>query len=304
MENPTAHQTAKSSVYGRPRSIEEFSNRYLVHPLSEIVANYAVSVRWSANLVSFIGLGAGLLAGVFYYYQSHRLFILAGFLFMVVWHVFDGADGRVARATGTSSPLGRIIDGICDHLVFGAVYFAFVFYLLQPGASKTVWFWAIAAAISHAVQAAGYEERRQQYQRRERGATRDGTQETLLSLNGRKSILANGYDKIQKLVSPKTTKLDIALNGLRARGTSKDEMQNQVGRTAIIVRAWALLNANNRTIMLAVTALVGRPDLYFLYEIFVLNAVFIGLLVFEHFREAEIAAAIAPNKSVKAESGP
>jgi len=295
MVNTKAHKNAhssepKSSDYGRPRSIEEMSNRYLVHPIAGLVAKIAISLKLSANFVSFAGLGAGLLAAVFYYYQSQSLFIVAGFLLMVLWHVFDGADGQVARATGTSSPLGRIIDGICDHLVFGAVYFAFVFYLLNSGAPKTVWFWAGAAALSHAVQAAGYEERRQKFQRRSRGISRQGVQEKLLSVNGRRSILARGYDNIQKLVSPKKTKLDTVLGGLWANNVPAGNIQSVVNRTTIIVRAWALLNANNRTIMLAVAALLGRPELYFLYEVIVLNLVFIGLVFYEHFAEVSIAA--------------
>ncbi len=300
MANTKAHQNAqfselepagpKPSDYGRPRSIEELSNRYLVHPLAARVAKIAISLKLSANFVSFAGLGAGLLAAVFYYYQAQILFIVAGFLLMVLWHVFDGADGKVARATGTSSPLGRIIDGICDHLVFGAVYFAFVFYLLGSGASQTVWFWAIAAAISHGVQAAGYEERRQKFQRRSRGITRQGVQEKLLSVNGRRSILALGYDNVQKLVSPRTTRFDTVLDGLWASHVPVKHIQSVVNRTRIIVRAWALLNANNRTIMLAITALFGRPELYFVYEAVVLNIVFVILVFYEHFKETRMAA--------------
>src|SRR3546814_9333837 len=34
------------------------------------------------------------------------------------WLVADGLDGMIARATGTPSAAGRVLDGLCDHGVF------------------------------------------------------------------------------------------------------------------------------------------------------------------------------------------
>lgn len=278
--------------YGRPGSIEELSNRFVVHPLSSVVERIAIRFGISANVVSFLGLGSGLLAAWCYYYQSQLSFVIGGFLLMVAWHIFDGADGRIARATGTSSAFGRIIDGMCDHLVFGAVYFAFVFYLLKTGHSNSVWLLAIAAALSHAVQAAGYEERRQKYQRRHKGVGRDEVNAKLLDVEGGSSGLAKLYDAAQRIVSGGTSPLDGVLDNLRREG--KPEAARQViDKTGIIVKGWALLNANNRTIMIAIMALIGMPALYFIYEIVVLNIVLIALIVFERSAEKRIAAQAA-----------
>jgi len=275
------------SDYGRPVAVEEMSNRYFIHPLSGIVERFAIKWRISANMLSFMGLAAGLFGGVFYYYQDYRPFILAAFLSMITWHIFDGADGRVARATGTSSAFGRVIDGICDHLVFGAVYFAFVFYLLRTGHSPTIWFWALAAAASHALQAAGYEERRQNYQRRIKGVSRASVNEKLTAGTTQTSRLAQIYDKAQMLISRPDNQLDNTLEALKAQG--QDGLANHtISRTANIVRAWALLNANNRTLMLAVFAVFGAPALYFVYEVVFLNIVLIGLMAYERSAEAKI----------------
>lgn len=290
-------QTGESSGgqdYGRPLSIEELSNRFAVHPASSVVERFAIKWGVSANIISFLGLGAGLLAALFYYYQDHRIFIFAGFISMFLWHVFDGADGRVARATGTSSAFGRIIDGMCDHLVFGAVYIAIIFYMMNSGSPATIWYLAIAAGLSHAVQAAGYEERRQKFQRRKKGTHRDDVSARLVKGSGKSSGLAKIYDAAQKLVAGGKSPLDTRIAESRRSGASQASTENLINRTAIIVRAWALLNANNRTVMIAVMALAGQPELYFWYEVIVLNILLVALIIFEKIVEARIAASTAP----------
>lgn len=274
---------AADKGYGRPVSIEEFSNHFVVHPLSDIIAKIAIKTGVSANFVSCLGLVAGLIAAVFYFYQANPLNILYGFLCMFAWHVFDGADGRVARATDTSSAFGRIFDGICDHLVFGTVYIAIVLYTLKAGGSLWVWLLVLLAGISHAVQAAGYEERRQKFQRRSRGKIREEIAENLLSVDGKKSALAAVYDSMQRLVAGRKTNLDNIL------AKTPENAQTLINQTAPIVRTWALLNANNRTVMIAVFATLGRPVLYFLYEIILLNMVLAGLLFCERSAENRIA---------------
>ena len=282
--------TSDGKEYGRPLSIEDATNSFFVHPLSNLVVKAALPLKISANFVSVLGLVSGLLAGLLYFQQSNTAYVWAAFAAMVAWHIFDGADGKIARATNTASAFGRILDGICDHLVFGAVYIAFVLYALSQGASNWVWGLAVASAICHAVQSAAYEERRQIYQRRTKGLDRADAVEDLLTVGGKKSVLASVYDKFQKLSSPGASKLDAHIQGLREQNIPQEQIQHTVNKTVKTVKAWGLLNANNRTIMLAVMALIGHPLWYFIYEIAVLTLVFIGLLFYERKVEARILA--------------
>ena len=293
MSDVTPMPGAQETQYGRPLLIEELSNRYFIHPLSGVIEKLAIRWGVSANIVSFLGLGAGWIAGLLYYYQDHNIYVLGGFIFMCMWHVFDGADGRIARATGTSSAFGRIIDGICDHLVFGAVYLAFIFFALKQGASPWIWALGIGAGISHAIQAAGYEERRQKYQRRLKGTERKVVNASLVDVKGSTSWLARLYDKGQMLVSGGNSQLDKVIENYRSNDAAPDKIYEIVGKTSKIVKAWALLNANNRTIMIAVMAAFARPELYFLYEIILLNIVLLGLMIYEYYTEKKIAVDMA-----------
>lgn len=69
--------------------------------------------------------------------------------------VFDVADGRLARARGTSSTAGRVIDNACDAVFLGLTFSAFtreigsapiVFLLLSFGSYGVR---ALAAAVTH-----------------------------------------------------------------------------------------------------------------------------------------------------------
>lgn len=279
---------ASQENYGRPALIEDRSNRFFIHPLSGLIEKAAIYFGVTANQVSFLGLASGLLAAVFYYQQPDRTFVFAGFVAMVAWHVFDGADGRIARATGTSSALGRVIDGICDHLVFAAVYISLTLSLIDSGRPQSIWFLVVAAGVSHAVQAAAYEERRQRFQRRSKGVERHAANENLLELDGKKSLLAETYDWIQKFVSGDPAPLDRTLEKLRNIGAPANIVQSAVNRTALTVRRWSILNANNRTIMIALAAALGYPVVYFAYEVLVLNAVLVALLIYERGVETTI----------------
>ena len=270
--------------YGRPQTIEDASNRYIIHPLSDLVVQGAIKIGISPNFVSFLGLACGCLAGVLYYYLPQPGYVISAFLLMVAWHVFDGADGRLARATGKTSAVGRIIDGICDHLVFGFVYIALALHLVETGYPLSVWWLVVGAGVSHAIQAAGYEERRQKYQRRTDGIGRKQVQDTLLVVNGKKSFWASLYDAGQKLVSGGDYGLDNRLEELRTKDPEKAKAI--VEHTTSMVRSWGILNANNRTLLIFVAALLGQPALYyFAFELIVLNFVLFLLMYAERQQE-------------------
>lgn len=282
--NQTVRSNKKPHEYGRPQTIEDASNRYLIHPLSDLVVKGAMKVGVSPNFVSFLGLACGFLAGILYYQLPQPGYVFSAFLLMVAWHVFDGADGRLARATGKTSAFGRIIDGICDHLVFGFVYIALALHLIETGYSLSVWWLVVGAGVSHAIQAAGYEERRQKYQRRLEGVGRNQAQDSLLVVNGKKSFWAGLYDMGQKLVAGGDYGLDGRLDELRRDNPSQADAIVQ--KTASMVRAWGILNANNRTLLIFLAALLGQPALYyFAFELIVLNFVLLLLIYAERQQE-------------------
>jgi CDP-diacylglycerol--serine O-phosphatidyltransferase len=85
-----------------------------------------------------------------------------GLALSIAWLVADGLDGMVARATGTASPLGRVLDGLCDHGVFTLIYVV----LACSIGTAACWALTLAAGAAHAVQSNLYESERARFHRR------------------------------------------------------------------------------------------------------------------------------------------
>ena len=77
----------------------------------------------------------------------------------------DMLDGMIARATGTASPLGRMLDGLCDHGVFVVIYVALGLAVNTTQGWVLMW----VAGIAHAIQSNLFEAERTRFHRRAKG---------------------------------------------------------------------------------------------------------------------------------------
>lgn len=238
----------------RPAPIEDPSNLWLVHPLADRLLPIALRLGIHPNTVSFTGMACGAVAGWCYWHWQQPWYVLAGFLMMVGWHVMDGLDGKLARASGKTSPLGRLIDGVCDYFTFGFVSLAIVLSLPD-------WRWALALATlsgaCHAVQSAWYEGEREAWKRRARGVFTTETRPASAIGIGIERL----YNRIEQQLGSRARPIDAALAADAAL------LPIYIAGTAPLVRRLSLLSANNRTIAIAVACLAGQPRLYWCWEI-------------------------------------
>ncbi|MEO9870130.1 CDP-alcohol phosphatidyltransferase family protein [Ekhidna sp.] len=112
--------------------------------------------------VSLISLVIGVVGGSLFYYQDRLgIMILGGSL--VVWAgVLDSADGQLARMTGQSSDMGRVIDGLIDNLVFIACYVGGSLYFV-PEYGWWIFVLTAATGYAHSYKAALYEFYKSEY---------------------------------------------------------------------------------------------------------------------------------------------
>jgi phosphatidylglycerophosphate synthase len=261
----------------RPAAIEDPSNLWLVHAMSWRLLPLALRLGIHPNTVSFSGMGCGLMAGLSYWHWREPRYVVMGFLLMVAWHVMDGLDGKLARASGKASPLGRVIDGVCDYL-------AFLFVLLPIALSFDNWQPVLAlaflSAILHALQSAWYEAERDAWKRRLAGNF------TVVPRKPGPAIAAP-YDFVEARFNKGHRAMDAALAARPAL------LPAYLDQTAPLVRRLSILSANNRTIAIAVACLAGDPRLYWYWEIGALTlfAVLMGLQL--RRREAALASGAA-----------
>jgi phosphatidylglycerophosphate synthase len=231
----------------RPDEIEPWTNRAVVHRLADALLGPAVRAGISPNAVSVAGLAFGLAAAAAYANWRDPVLATLGLLLMIGWHVCDGLDGKLARATGRTSDLGRLLDGICDYATFIAVYLAIA---LSSGAPLPMLGLAVAAGAAHALTSLHYEAERAIY---------------IARANGRAAALdpaaaiERGYLDLQSWTTRGSPAFD--------RAADDTQREAYVARAAPLLRLLSLESANTRTLLIWGAALLGAPWLFWVIEL-------------------------------------
>lgn len=276
---------SESEPVRRTFEIEDPTNLYFIHPISARLVPVFAKAGITPNTVSFIGMGCGLLAGLFYHFYSHRICALLGFALMLGWHVMDGADGQLARLTQTYSELGKVLDGICDYVTFAAVYIGLG---LAMSAVHGGWVWAVIglSGLCHAVQSGAYELQRQNYNfwgLGRQSAALPAMARLPPGLSWRQRIpaeLNRRYARMQLAAAGGNATFYAVFAGLLATQPAREGALREAYRAhfAPIIRRWGVLCANYRTLGIFLAALLKLPLLYFLFEIFGFSLILIFLL--------------------------
>jgi phosphatidylglycerophosphate synthase len=243
----------------RDRRIEDPTNLWLIHPSSRLLLPWFVSRGISANAVSIGGLALGALAALAYSRWYLWPFAWAGLLLSAAWLVADGLDGMIARATGTASPLGRFLDGLCDHCVFVLIYIA----LAASIGTWEAWILAGCAGALHALQSSLYEGERARFHRRCMGVTSAAP-------SAAANLLVRMYDRLSHPVDIVALRFDAALQA----DPDPIRLGAAYGASAAQpLRLMSLLSANVRLYAIFLACLGGDPRLYWWFEIVPLTAI-------------------------------
>jgi phosphatidylglycerophosphate synthase len=268
-----------ASPPGRPPEIEDWTNERVVHPLSRALVDVLIPTGLSPNAVSVLGVGMAAAAGASYTLLAWPLSAVLGFAFHIGWHVFDGADGDLARRTGRSSTLGELVDGVCDYASHVALYLALAIFL---AGRIGVWAWPITAlaAVSNAWQANSYESGRRNYWRWVYGARwikQDLAAHAAAPAGlGRRILIGLGrlYLAASAKVTPDERPLEEVMTRLLAdpdRADAARILYREAKVPAVKSASW--LGENHKTMALFVSMLLGTPLYFLIYVGVALNVV-------------------------------
>lgn len=281
-DSPAHLRSATEDSGLRNQDIEEASNRLIIHRISLALIPFFIRTRITPNMVSCFGALSGLIAAFCYYNYETTAACVLGFTFMIGWHVFDGADGQLARQTGQCSPLGFVIDGICDYATYIFVYVALALALSNTYGNE-VWFLVVGAGACHALQAAAFEMQREHYLH----WTTHGIPKTTPACSVEKrnafsaagAVIEQGYRFIQELFRPLLFSTEQAIASKIERGLAPNDVaQTYKTHFRKVVLRWSFLSANNRTIAIFIFCIAGYPLGYFVYEALCLTIVLLLLL--------------------------
>jgi phosphatidylglycerophosphate synthase len=285
----------------RPRELEDPLNLFVYHPLAARLARLLVPTGISPNAVSLTSLAALCAATWAFIDIAWPLNALIGLIFMLIWHIVDGADGDLARMTGRASATGELVDGVCDYLGNVIMYFAFAF-LLDDTLGATAWLLAVGAGASHIVQTNHAETQRRLYLWRAygvpwlRNAAASG--DALFSRESWFSrffgFWAVGYVWLSDRMSPSANPIDKAL--ANAAGDPRETQRiralvRRSSRVSLVLQKG--LGANPKTIVIAAAIALGSPVYYFLATLLALNLLLAVSIVHHNRVDRRLAAAVS-----------
>lgn len=238
----------------RDPAIEDVTNRWLIHPLSRAGLAWAIRHGISANLASIAGLVLGAGAAAAYLHWQNIIFAVIGLVLSSLWLVADGLDGMIARATGTASATGRVLDGLCDHGVFLCLYLALGYSI----GFADIWLPMLAGAC-HAVQSSLYEAERARYHRRLRG---DGGNPSAARLHRNPGVrlYETAFHALDRWADP----LDRHLRENSAEPGFTARYRNAARKPLM---AMTPLSANTRVLAIFLACVMGDPRLFWWFEI-------------------------------------
>jgi len=282
----------------RPRELQDPLNCYLYHPLAWQLARRLAATPITPNMVSVCGALMVIAAGIAYTTLAWPLSAALGMALHMTWHVVDGADGDLARLTGRTSPIGEMVDGLCDYLSHVVLYVLLAIQLsARDGAFAGwhAWVLVVAAGISHAVQANHVEVQRRQYQWWVYGTpwlrnSHGGDSATAKSWAG---SLVSGYLALASGMTPEALRIDAAVKAAAGDPARLAAIAAAVrAEAAPLLLLCKILGPNPRAVILGLSMFAGSPVWYMLYQSLALNALLVVSVVMHNAAARRIAARI------------
>jgi phosphatidylglycerophosphate synthase len=301
MAHDQSRQTPKQAPKkpNRPRELQDPLNYYLYHPLAWQLARGLAKTLLTPNMVSVFGGLMVITAGFAYAQPGWPVPALIGLALHMGWHVVDGADGDLARMTGRTSPIGEMVDGLCDYLSHFVLYLVLGGILAREGWSfgtAAGWVLLVFAGASHAVQSNHVEVQRRQYQwwvystpwlRHSHSEAGSATSRSAFA------GLVSAYLNAASGMTPDALRIDAAVDAAQGDPARLAAIAAAVRAEAPpLLRLCKVLGPNPRAIVLGLSMLLGSPLWYLLYQAVVLNLLLIVSVKQHNAAARRIAAQI------------
>jgi phosphatidylglycerophosphate synthase len=273
------------------KDTEEFLDIIFYRPLGYAMALASKALGLTPNTVTIISIFVGVAAGHFFYYSNLSLNLFGIFL-LIVAQAMDSADGQLARITNSKSRTGRILDGFGGNLWFFSIYLHLLIRMVNSGYSPYLFFLILAAGISHSFQSAYADYFRNFYLMFAHGKNKSEIDESAKLTEEYKSInlLKNFSQKfLMRIYLNYTIQQELfSKNIIKLFRFVKDNFKESIPvqlsdayRTLNkpLIKYFNILTTNTRMIVLFAALLIKQPILYFLFELTLLNILFIYVVL-------------------------
>lgn len=274
---------------------EEWLDLQFTRPIGYYLAYAYHRIKVTPNGVTLISIILGIGAGICFYSSQLEINFI-GMLLLILANLHDSADGQLARLTGKSTRIGRILDGVAGDLWFITIYISLC--LRLSSMHPNIWIVAIIAGISHVIQAAMADYHRNIHLLFVYGRSRSEIEcsadierriKELSFKHAPLSIIAlyiyKNYTKLQEFFSPQLQKL-IKQIKLEYGETIPQQLSTLFRiKNRHLMKYTNILTFNTRMIILFISLLIEQPELYFYSEITIFNL----LLLYMIYKQEQIS---------------
>lgn len=276
---------------------EEHIDLAFYRPIGYAWACMARKLGITPNAITIASIFLGIGAGIMFYFTPLWMNII-GMLLLVWANSFDSADGQLARMTHQYSRLGRILDGLSGDIWFACIYVAIClrenltseFFMAHPW---VIWTVAVVTGLCHAKQAAMADYYRQfhlYFLKGEEGSELESASDLKARLasipwkgNFWKKLTMTVYTNYtvqQEATAPAMQDLRRELHRRFPDGKIPQSFRDAFRAESLpLMKYTNILSFNWRTIALFTALFMRMPWLYFAFELTVLNALLIYMIV-------------------------
>lgn len=290
---------------------DDWFDTHVVRPLGYLWALVFAKLGWTPNAVTIFSMFVGASASIFFYHGSFYYEGVDGIVYNVIAilllffaAVLDCTDGQLARLTGQSSPIGRILDGLAGYAWFLPIYIAITMRVRDHHSIEFGWLGiedtpdnvlymfiaSIAIALISGFGGLGSQSRVVDYYiqihlffaKGRSGSELDDSKKQQEKYDAMKwedgwfvKIFQKNYVTYTKLQEKGTPQFQRLKNCIRSKyGTDAmpQELCEELHQESRKVMKWALLIPFNfRMLFFIIFCLIDLPILYFLFEIIVME---------------------------------
>ena len=280
----------------KSKDTEEWLDIWFTRPIGFQLARMFQAMGVHPNVVTVISIFLGVFAGFCWWHTTLDWTVL-GIIMLMLANFLDSADGQLARMTGKKTLWGRLLDGFAGDLWFISIYFFLALRLTgEPmpfgiGRNWGVWIWIIAfvsGVVFHSHQASLADYYRNIYLlfHKESSELNDSRE---LSRQQSKTpwkgqwfwkiwlFFYQNYTRTQERMTPCFQRFRNALLNRYGNDIPQDVCERFCHRTYPILKWTNISTFNTRAIVLYLSLLIGRPWIYFIFELTLMNVVFFGM---------------------------
>lgn len=274
---------------------EELLDKLFYRKVGYGMAVAAKSMGLTPNIVTFISIILGVIAGHLFFYRDITVNLI-GVLMLITAEAMDGADGQLARLTNNYSRYGRIFDGVAGNLWFISIYLHMSARFIVEGGTPFIFLIAVISGSSHSFQSAMADFYRIFYLYFVEGKGKDiddisEVKETYSNLGWLKSPFKKfllrvyiNYLNQQYLLAKNVRKLYSFVEEY-FDGVTPSRLKVEYRKlNKPMIKFQNILTTNTRMIVLFIALFFGNILYYFLFELIILNL----LLVYFVIREEKI----------------